>query len=151
MATLSPIRSRRSPYDLSSDFRRMLDSVFSLTQDVDGEEATMPPAVWAPRLDLTETDAAYHLEMDLPGLQKSDITVRMDDHRLLVSGERHEASTQAEEDSIHSERYFGSFYRSVRLPTAVEADHIDAHFENGVLKIDLPKVETSRPKRIEIT
>ena len=137
--------------DLGSGVNRMLDSVFSRSQDVEGDGEEMPSAVWAPRMDLTESNDAYHVQMDLPGLKKGDITVRMDDHRLLVSGERTQEATQEDGDRVHRERYFGSFYRSIRLPMGVEEEKIKAHFKNGVLTIDLPKTEKSKPKQIEIT
>jgi len=128
----------------------MLDSVFAPSTNWEGEDEMAASAVWTPRMDLTETDDAYHLQMDLPGLSKSDIKIRMDDNHLMVSGERHEESTHEDEDSVHSERYFGSFYRSVQLPASIEEDQIEAHFRNGVLTVELPKSEASRPKHIEI-
>ena len=137
--------------DLSSDVNRMLDSFFSRPAELEGNGEEMASAVWAPRMDLTETDDAYRLQMDLPGMKKADIHVRMDDHRLLVSGERSEESTQEDEDHVHSERYFGSFYRSVRLPVTVAEENIKATFKNGVLTITLPKNEKSKPKQIEIS
>lgn len=127
----------------------MLDSVFSPAQQDDEEKRVS--TVWTPRMDLTETDDAYHVQMDLPGLKKGDINVRMDGHRLLVSGERARETTSEDENHVRSERYFGSFYRSVRLPMAVEEESIRARFKNGVLTIDLPKSEKSKPKRIEIS
>jgi HSP20 family protein len=144
-------RPRRGLLDLESDVNRMLDSFFSRSQDLEGDGEETASAVWAPRMDLTETDDAYRVQMDLPGLKKGDLNVRMDDHRLLVSGERAEETTSEDEDHVHSERYFGSFYRSVRLPMAVEEENIKANFKNGVLTIDLPKSEKSKPKQIEIS
>jgi len=151
MTTLTRTRPRRRLLDLGSDVDRMFDSFFSRSRDVEGNGEEMASAVWAPRMDLTETEDAYRMQMDLPGLTKDDIHVRMDNHRLLVSGERSEESTQEDEDYVHSERHFGSFYRSVRLPMTVEEDQIAASFKNGVLVIDLPKSEKSKPKRIEIS
>ena len=151
MTTLTRNRPRRSLLDFGSDVNRMLDSVFSRSQDWKGEEEEMASAVWTPRMDLTETDDDYRLQMDLPGMKKGDISVRMDDHRLIVSGERTGESTHEDEDYVHSERYFGSFYRSVRLPMAVEEQQIKASFKNGVLNIRLPKSEKSKPKQIEIS
>lgn len=128
----------------------MLESVFSSLREWDGN-GDEPSAVWAPRMDLSESGDAYRLKMDLPGLDKSDINVRMEDNRLFVSGERAEETTRKDEDSVHSERFFGSFYRSIRLPAAVEEEKIEAHFKNGVLTIDLPKAEVSKPKKINIS
>ena len=140
-------RPRRGFRDLESNVNRMLESVFAPMQkwEEDG------PSGWPPRMDLSETDDAYHLHMDLPGMTKDDIHVRMQDNRLSVSGERHEESTTEDEDHVHSERYFGSFFRSVRLPASIVEEDIEARFDDGVLTIDLTKMEESKPKRIKIT
>lgn len=150
MPTRSRTRSRRSPLALSGDVRRMLDSIFSPSPGGD-EPETAPSAVWAPRLDLTETDDAYRLEMDLPGLHKRDITLQTENHHLQVRGKRREASPHDDEDRIHSERHFGSFYRSVQMPDAVDESRITAHLEHGVLTVELPKSEASQPTHIDIT
>ena len=151
MTMLTPTRPRRSLLDLSRDANRMLDSLFSRSEALEGDAEERASAVWAPRMDLTETEDAYRLQMDLPGMKKADIHVRMDDHRLLVSGERSEETTREDADYVHSERYFGSFYRSVRLPMTVEDENIKATFKNGVLTIQLPKSEKSKPKRIDVS
>ena len=129
----------------------MFDAFFPRSEEgQDGGEERMS-AAWSPRMDLTETDDAYHLQVDLPGMKKADINVRMDGNRLFVSGEREGKTTREGEDYVHSERYFGSFYRSLQLPATVEEKDIKANFKNGVLKIDLPKSEESKPKQIEIS
>jgi len=144
MDALTRQRPRRGLLDLERDLSRMFESVLSPFQEGDG------PAGWRPRMDLSETDDAYHLQMDLPGMTKEDIRIRMEDNRLRVSGERTEEAAVEDEDHIRSERYFGSFFRSVRVPTPVVEDEIEAHFADGVLTVDLPKVEESKPTRIEI-
>jgi len=101
-------------------------------------------------MDLTETEDAFHLKVDLPGLDKKDVHVRMEDNRLTISGERREEKTKKEKNRVHTERSFGSFYRSLRLPKSVNESKIEAHFQNGVLNVQLPKTEVSKPTHIEI-
>jgi HSP20 family protein len=127
----------------------MLDSIFSPSHG--DEPETTPSAVWAPRLDLTETDDAYRLEMDLPGLHRRDITLQTENHHLQIRGERRKDSPHDNEDRIHGERHFGPFYRSVQMPDAVDEDRITARLEHGVLTVELPKSEASQPTHIDIT
>ena len=74
----------------------------------------------------------------------------MEDNRLIISGERREEKTEKEKNWIHTERSFGAFYRSLRLPKSVDENKIQANFRNGVLSVQLPKTERSKPKHIEI-
>lgn len=143
--------TRRQPTHrhLQKEVDRLFDSFFTPSWAEDGDEPT--PSAWSPRMDLTETDNAYRLMLDLPGLEKQDITLRVENNRLFVSGERHEETRAEDQTLVHMERSFGAFYRSIRLPREVQEDKIKARFENGVLKIDLPKAESSMPKKIEIT
>lgn len=150
MKALTRTRPTRRLLDLENELDRMLDSAFSPLREWEGDGEEMGSAVWAPRMDLTETNDTYRLKMDLPGLDKSDINVRMEDNCLFVSGDRAEETTREDEDTVRSERTFGSFYRSIRLPKAVKEENIEAHFNNGVLTIDLPKTEVSTPKKIEV-
>lgn len=146
MDTLTRYRPSRSLRGLQEEVNRVFDSLFSPPMDDGGE----PTSVWAPRMDLTETEDAFHLKVDLPGLDKKDVHVRMEDNRLTISGERREEKTKKEKNRVHTERSFGSFYRSLRLPKSVNESKIEAHFQNGVLNVQLPKTEVSKPTHIEI-
>lgn len=148
MKQLTRYRPSRGLRSLQDEVDRVFESFFAPFREEDGEEGL--PAAWTPRMDVTETDGAYRLQMDLPGMSKDDITVRMEDNRLMVSGERHDEKTTEDENYVHTERSFGSFYRSMRLPKSVQEGAIDASFRNGVLSIELPKTEESAPKKIEV-
>jgi HSP20 family protein len=108
-------------------------------------------AVWSPRIDLVETDDQYRMRVDLPGLSKNDVSITVEDNRLTIRGERTDESRTESENVVHMERTFGTFYRSLRLPKAVNEDKIKARFTNGVLSVDIPKTETSKPKTIKIS
>ena len=146
MDSLTRYRPSRSLRNLQEEVNRVFDSLFSPAMDEDGESG----AVWTPRLDLTETEDGFQLAVDLPGMKKDDVHIRMEDDRLIISGERTEEKKTEDRNMVRMERSFGSFYRSLRLPKGIKDDQIRAHFRNGVLKVDLPKTEVSKPKRIEI-
>lgn len=111
----------------------------------------MAAGTWCPRSDLEETDDAYVMHVELPGVEPDDIEISLEEHTLSVQGERTFYEERSEDDFTRRERSFGSFYRSVHLPSAVEADAVEATHHNGVVTITVPKSDQQRPRRVEIT
>jgi HSP20 family protein len=105
---------------------------------------------WVPALDVRETDDRFELSVDLPGIDPKDVTVSYEDGMLSVSGRREFAQEDKGETWHRIERGFGSFARSVRLPRTADADKIEATFDKGVLTVMVPKVETAKPRTIEV-
>lgn len=103
------------------------------------------------RADISEDEKAYILEADLPGIKKDDIHIDINDDSLVISAERKNESEEKKENYIRRERTFGSICRSFDI-SGVKADEIRASFENGVLKLVMPKKEASLPssRRLEI-
>ena len=99
-----------------------------------------------PSVDLTETNDAFTLTAEMPGLEEKDVDVTLSDDMLTVSGEKQEESTREEDDHHISERRYGSFKRSFRLPASVEDDKISAALTNGVLTVTLPKSAEAKAK-----
>ena len=105
---------------------------------------------WLPPVDIFENEDAFIATADLPGLDKKDIEVSLEDNVLTVSGERSYDKTDTEGSFRRVERAYGTFRRSFTLPTGVDAAKVDAHFDNGVLTLTLPKSEGAKSRRIEI-
>ena len=102
---------------------------------------------WVPAMDLAETEDAYVLRADLPGLDPAEVAIELQDRVLTIAGER----TAEKEIGYHRvERAFGAFRRSLTLPEGVDADAITASFEQGVLTVRVPKPEERKPRRVEI-
>ena len=106
---------------------------------------------WAPAMDLFETEDAFVLKADLPGLGEEDVELELQDNVLTVSGERRFEHEIKREGYHRIERGSGSFSRSLTLPDGVDPDAIAASFDRGVLEIRIPKPEQTQPRRIEIT
>jgi HSP20 family protein len=106
--------------------------------------------VWAPNTDMSEDENEYVIKMDIPGMTKDDIEVNFEDNRITIRGERSEEEREEKKDYIRKERYKGSFYRSITIPKTVDEDQIKAKFEEGVLKVNLPKAEVSKPKEVKV-
>jgi HSP20 family protein len=106
---------------------------------------------WSPTVDIVESKDAYTLHAELPGLEKKDINVSVEDGVLTVSGERKFESKDDKDDNYrHYERRYGSFTRSFKLPEHVDANRIKASHKNGVLELSIPKTEAARPRQIEV-
>ena len=106
---------------------------------------------WIPAMDVTETDEQYVLRADLPGISESDVNVELDDNVLTISGERKSETEQRSKGVYRVERASGSFSRSVTLPEGVDAESIQANFDNGVLEIRIPKPEQPKPRKVQIS
>ena len=113
--------------------------------------ASAPSRRFAPATDLIESDSHYILRADLPGLSEDDVNVELDGNVLTVSGERRSSSEDRKAGYYRVERSYGSFRRSVRLPEGVDAEAITATFDKGVLEITVPKPETTKPHKVQIT
>jgi HSP20 family protein len=140
--------TRRTPNRTVRDLQREVDSIFDQFFGRDSDEDTS--TVWAPRTDLSETDDAFRIRLDVPGMTKEDITINLQSNTLTVSGERTTERQEENEEYVRVERAFGNFHRTFTLPDAVDAENVEAAYEDGVLTINVPKTETSTRRQIEI-
>jgi HSP20 family protein len=107
-------------------------------------------STWLPAVDVWETDNELVLSFDLPGIPENQINVELDDNVLTVSGERERTQEHSNERFYRFERRYGTFSRSVTLPTGVTEKDISANYKDGVLEIRVPKPEEQKPKRIQV-
>jgi HSP20 family protein len=105
---------------------------------------------WAPALDISERKDAYLVTVELPGVEADDLEITLEDGLLTIQGERQFAHDSSEQQFHRVERRYGVFRRSITLPAQVQAEQIEASFDNGVLQIVVPKMEEATPKRIQI-
>jgi len=111
---------------------------------------TSATALWMPPVDIHESDDAYTLVADLPGLKREGITVSIVQDRVTIKGSRKREATHEEKGYRRFERAEGDFERSFRINGGVNAEKVEAAFENGVLTVKLPKPEASLPRQIEV-
>jgi HSP20 family protein len=127
-----------------ADFQRELDRVF---QVFDGQNGATS---WVPAMDVVETKDAVEVRLEVPGLQPSDIDVRVEDNVLTIAGEKKHESRSEENGYSHVERRYGQFRRTLKLPTSTEATEVSARYDHGVLTITVPKAERAKPRKIDI-
>lgn len=105
----------------------------------------------APAVDIVDKDKVYEITAELPGIDANNIDVKFADGTLTIKGEKTEEKEEKKKDYYLSERRYGSFQRSFRVPNGVDADKIEANFKNGVLKLTLPKTAEAQKAEKKIT
>ena len=153
-AAPAPAPRRWEPFE---SLRHEVDRLFEGFADAMGRRAPARPAFemetrWPsllgwdaiPQVDIAETDAAYEMTAELPGLTEKDFELTVADGMLVLRGEKRQQSATDKADVMVSERRYGAFQRSFRLPPSVEHARIEARFEKGVLTVRLPKSESAR-------
>lgn len=139
----TPFRSLGDGFPFSD---RVLSEMFDLPNRF-GEET---PRGWAPRCEISEHEDALELTAETPGMSINDLNIEVEDNVLTITGEK-SFEEETEKGRTHlSERAYGTFERSFRLPASVDAEKINAHYDNGVLTVEMPKTERSRGRKIQI-
>ncbi len=108
-------------------------------------------ADWSPSVDIEEEDDKYLIKADLPGVEKENIDVKLENGVLSIRGEKTTESETGKGTKRHrTERFHGTFARSFTLPDAVKADQVKASYKDGVLSLVIPKQDEVKPKSIDI-
>jgi HSP20 family protein len=115
------------------------------------ESESLTAGSFVPAVDVYEDAQKLALTFEVPGIAPEKVDIRVENYTLTVKGERNFSSEQKEENFRRIERRYGSFVRSFTLPQTVDTEQVNAHAENGVLVIELPKKAAAQPKQIKIT
>ncbi len=115
-----------------------------------GRCAEIPTVSIRPTVDIIEEDDRILLKADMPGLEKGDIKVTVEDGTLAIRGSRSEKREEKREAYTRSERFMGTFRRSFTLPAWADGSQVKADYKNGVLTVVIPKTEAAKPREIEI-
>ena len=142
-----------SAASLHDDVERLLRETFGrgLGRGVlaDGPAVTAAGA-FGPALDVEETDDAFTIHVELPGVKADDVEVSLEENVLTISGERRFYDDRETDGFRRIERSFGRFHRAIRMPDRVDASGVKAVQQDGVLTITAPKSEEAKPRRIAI-
>jgi HSP20 family protein len=136
--------------DRWSNLRDELNSFFDVPFESSFGRSGQLFTGWSPALDLYESGDHFVAVVELPGMRKEDIDISLHDGTLTISGERKRESANGE-TAQRTERYIGTFRRSITLPTRVDPGKVSAAYENGILKVILPKAEDAKPKQIQVS
>ena len=156
---LGPWSGGRSPLGLARDpfgsFRRemdrLFDDFFTPTEGRTFAPSAVAESMW-PRIDVEETDKAYVVTAEVPGLDEKDIELNLRENLLTISGEKREERQDQKRGAAYAERFYGQFRRTIPFDIEVDEDKVDAKFKNGVLTVSLPKSQKpeAKARRIEV-
>jgi HSP20 family protein len=107
-------------------------------------------SAWLPPVDVSEDRDKLQLTLELPGVRPEDVKLSMENNILTIRGEKRQKTEETSGRVHRYERSYGSFERTFALPNTVDPDRIEANYENGVLTINIPKVERARPREIPV-
>ena len=154
-----------SPFQMMRRMSQEMDRVFDRMFDDFGfgERSIVPRGLsnlsrsalglWSPRIEAFQKEDKFFVRAELPGLKKDDVEVNITDDAITIQGQRRQEHAEEREGFYHSERSYGSFYRTIPLPDGVITDSAEATFRDGVLEVRLqaPPNEVTRGRRVEIS
>ena len=140
-----------SAADRWSNLRDELNSFFELPVWSNFARGGQLFSGWSPALDLYQSNDNVMAVVELPGIRKEDLEISLHDGTLTISGERKRESSSNGEKAERTERYVGTFRRSIALPTRVDANKVSATYRDGILTVTLPKAEEVKPKQIQVS
>jgi HSP20 family protein len=105
---------------------------------------------WMPAFDMAEKENELIVKVDLPGIEPKELDVSVSDNTLTVRGEKKEEREEKKEDYLMRESAYGAFSRSVRLPYPIQSDKIKTSYQDGVLRIAMPKSEEAKKKQVKV-
>lgn len=148
------LTTRRVPGDGMAEFatlgnrlNRMLSDAFGRADWLYRDSAT---AAWVPPVDVLEETGAIRIMAELPGVRPEDVKISVEGNVLTVHGTKQQMAEERTERVHRYERTYGAFERTFTLPATVDAEHIKAGYDYGVLTITLPKVEQAKPRQIQV-
>jgi HSP20 family protein len=138
-------------YPTSTRYAEPFDQLFDTFFGNAGRAASGNALMRAPETDVVETEREIRVITEMPGLRRENIDIDIENNVLTIRGEKREERTEGEQGRWHlAERRYGTFTRSFVLPRDVDAENIQASFQDGVLTVTVPKSEKARRRRIEI-
>lgn len=126
-----------------TELRREMDRLFDNFSATEGTQV--------PLCDLEEKGDNYLLTAEMPGVPKDNVRVEVIDNQVVISGEQSSEERKDEGGTVYSERRYGKFQRSFSLPTQVDAEKVQASYDNGILRVMIPKAESAKPRQIQIS
>ena len=136
------------PFRGATTLQEQINRAFGDVVGRTGEESNLTP--WAPSVDIYETENELVVKADLPDVNPQNLDIRVENNILTIRGERKFENSVNESNYLRVERSYGTFARSFSLSNTVKSEAIKAYYQNGVLKLSIPKREEAKPKQIKV-
>lgn len=147
-----PSLRRQSSWTPLTEFRREMDRLFDdYWSPTSGDSRREMESEWNPACDVAEAENHYLLTLEVPGIPKEQIKLEVIDNQITISGERTAEEKKREPGSWYTERRYGKFHRTFSLPAGVDAQKVEANYQDGILKVYVPKAESAKPRQVKIS
>jgi HSP20 family protein len=140
----APMRPDFGLFSLHREIDRLFNEFVQAIAPNDGTKSLIP------NIEITETDEAVEVTAEMPGIERKDVEISIEDDTLTIRGEKKVEENQKDKNVQHSERIYGMFMRVLQLPPGIDPSSVQAAMSNGVLKVTIPKPAKSMPKKIEV-
>ena len=144
------VLTRWEPFREFSTLQDRMNRLFRESFNEGGRDESLVASSFAPAVDVYEDEHNVTLKVEVPGIDEKDIDIRVENNLLTVHGERKIEKEEKEENYRRVERQYGSFTRTFTVPNTVDTDNVKATYDQGLLKITLPKKAEAKPKQIKV-
>ena len=152
--TWRPARLEAPGFSPLAEFRgemnRLFDGLFNRPLAVPTWFEAAAPGQWLPAIDISEDPTQLQVRAELPGIDPQALDIDVTEDRLVIAGEKKQASSKTGNGWTHTESQYGAFTRTIPLPAPVDPEKVSARFENGVLTVDLTKSATSVTRKVPV-
>ncbi|HJP08064.1 MAG: heat-shock protein Hsp20 [Acidiferrobacteraceae bacterium] len=146
MNNLARPYERNRSWELFGDFDNAMGNWFRTPVVVRGDDNARAPAI-----DVSENESVYKVKAEIPGVPRENLDVTINDGVLTINAQRKEEKKDEKNGRvIRQERFYGKFVRSLRLGTDIDEAKVEAHYEDGVLNLTLPKTAEVKPRKVDI-
>lgn len=133
-----------------NNFQDEVEDLFNTLFLANRRRVDMGSGIWIPRVNIREHEDRYELTAEIPGMNKDEISIELQDNNLTIRGEK-KAESETKDDTFHvCERVYGKFERSFLLPENTSAEAVEAEYRDGILSVVIPKTEKPKPKEIKV-
>ncbi|MBW4646811.1 MAG: Hsp20/alpha crystallin family protein [Goleter apudmare HA4340-LM2] len=139
---------RLDPFREIDSLQRQMNRLFDRLVTTDGGEKT--GFAFMPAAEITESDDAFRLKLEVPGIEAGDIDIEATPESIAISGERKTETKTQENGATRTEFRYGKFQRVIPLPSQIQNDKVQAEYKNGILHLTLPKAESERHKTVKV-
>lgn len=133
---------------LRSEIDRLFDDLW--TSPRMSEQQTQNQE-WHPACDVVEADGHYLLTLEMPGIPKDQIKIDLQENKITISGERKQEDKKKSGETWYTERRFGKFTRQFALPAGIDAEKVEAHYQDGVLNVFVPKSSAAKHRQVKVS
>lgn len=144
------VLTRWEPFREFATLQGRMNRLFRESYGENGQDESLTTSSFAPAVDVYEDEHNVTLKVEVPGIDEKDIDIRLENNLLTIHGERKIENEEKEENYRRVERQYGSFTRTFTVPPTVDAEHVSASYDKGVLKVSLPKKAEAKPKQIKV-